>query len=213
MYSKLTKNAVWFCDHFGIVIRIGVWIYLIGTVALAVLGLWLLAQPEEVFVLSLADTGGGLAGYGCASTGLSVVGDSFLEHFATVEFLRGTLNESALDSEKTAYLLGYLDMLVRRASLLLVLWPAARVFRSIDREETPFTERNVKSLLAGGVAMWVSRWLWDLLYLGLLRTYWIYGGEIHGGSNYELLSGITLICLSFVFQYGLSLQRESDETL
>ena len=43
MYSKLTQNAVWFCDHFGIMIRIGVWIYLIGTVALAVLGLWLLA--------------------------------------------------------------------------------------------------------------------------------------------------------------------------
>ena len=213
MYSKLTQNAVWFCDHFGIVIRIGVWIYLIGTVALAVLGLWLLAQPEEVFVLSLADTGGGLAGYGCASTGLSVVGDSFLEHFATVEFLRGTLNESALDSEKTAYLLGYLDMLVRRASLLLVLWPAARVFRSIDREDTPFTERNVKSLWVGGLAVLFTGLLWKFLYAELLRAYQIYGGGSHSQMDYVIPVYLALLCLSFVFQYGLSLQRESDETL
>jgi len=86
---------------------------------------------------------------------------------------------------------------------------------AIKNEETPFNFKNVKRLKALAVILILfepSVWLADFIYLRHNPPECCGGWQIiHGGII--LAAGLIIYCVALVFQYGIALQTQADETL
>ena len=84
---------------------------------------------------------------------------------------------------------------------------------SVGRVPTPFVKENSRAILAMGITVVVLCCVQENLFP--LISY------IQGTGNPTftlidfgcLFPGIPFLCLSYIFEYGCVLQRESDETL
>ena len=203
------------CDNDNFIFRILTWGYLIYLAAVAALGLWLAFRPAAEFSLVLTDTGNGVTGYVYYNADLGVFLETFLEHLIHLDFSRGVLSMNAAGQAKGVWLLGYANGFVLRLMVLAVLWEIAELFRCMDRQGTPFAERSIRTLRwlrRGGVALILGWWLVYVLILGL--SGWSGPWPLPAGVDFLVIMAISgILCLSYVFEYGLSLQRESDETL
>lgn len=111
-----------------------------------------------------------------------------------------------------AFSIGVLIILATLVIALILLF-------STRKDETPFNLKNVKRLKAIAILLvtlepyqFVSEWVFDNFYPIVLsdntavtvHTSW--GGCI-------LVAGLVVYCISLVFEYGISLQKQVDETL
>lgn len=191
------------CDSMGIFLRFIFWVYAAYVVVMAGVGLWMMMQPESDFLIHILDTGNGLAGFG------------FYKGNMEVDFARNMLNDYAVEHSKWAYLIGYIGGLVERGIYLAILWHITAVFKKIDKDDGPFIERSCKAIFRVGVLIIISGFINSRL-TGTVLAVMKYSSGGSGNASYwwhSIIIGGIVICLSYVFEYGTSLQTESDETL
>lgn len=191
------------CDNLGVVIKLIFWIYAIYLIIFLGIGLWMLFQSQGNFEINLLDTGNGIAGYG------------FFKGNMEVDFARNLLNAKAMENPKIVYLTGYFGGFVVKLLTLAILWNIKNIFKRIDADYSPFIKQCCKSIFFIGVLMIVSAVVKSALVSTILSVAGYFNGS--GGSAsgfwYSLIMGGIIICLSYIFEYGMSLQIESDETL
>lgn len=103
---------------------------------------------------------------------------------------------------------------LKQAAVCVAIWLAFRVFHDIQKEYTPFTQKNVRRfkaiawlLLASNVVLPLAQ---GQLYMRLPGK----GGGFQAQVDFTgIVCSAILFCLARVFQYGCELQRFSDETL
>lgn len=191
------------CEGTGLFVKLVFAGYAIYLAVMLGVGFWMMGQAGSDFYINLLDTGNGLAGYGFFKGGLEV------------DFARDVLNEQALGSPKLVYLIGYLGGFVEKALILAILWNIVQIFPRLNKEESPFQSKNCRSVFRIGVlviAIGFVRTGLTPTILGILR----YADSWSGASAfwwYCLITGAIIICFSYIFEYGMALQTESDETL
>lgn len=201
MYSATGKLRAR-CASTGLLVRALFWAYALWLVVLFGIGLWMLGQPAGKFTVQLLDVGGKLAGYGFYNGGRA---------FA---FARGLLSRDALGAPKAVYLAGYFSGVAVRLVYLAILQQAADIFKSIHREDSPFLQQGCKRIFRIGVLLIASGVIKSGLLSTVLGVMGCYGDFSDAAAFYGgLLAGGVVICLSYVFEYGMALQAESDETL
>ena len=189
------------CENTGLLIRLLFWAYALYLFIMMGIGLYMISRPEGDFTIRLLDTGNGLAGYG------------FYYQNLEVDFARNTLTENAVNAPKLVYLIGYFCGFAVKVPFLIILWCIADIFKRIDRNDSPFVKRSCRIISRIGVLVIASgllRYGLTPMLLGLLGY-----SKSGGDSSYlgYLLTGAVIICFSYIFEYGTSLQIESDETL
>lgn len=197
------------CDATGLVIRMIFWIYAVYLVIMLGIGFYMISRPGNEFSLRLLDTGNGLAGYGFYCGNLEV------------DFARGALSEAALHGEKLIYLTGYFCGFGVKWLYLAVLWQVAGIFKSIDRDTSPFVRQCCRKIFSIGVLIIAAGFVRNGLFANVLGIMHVLGiseaGLARSGNSPAwfgyLLAGVIVICLSYIFEYGMNLQIESDETL
>ncbi len=191
------------CDSLGIVLRLIFWAYAIYLLIFLGVGLWMAFQSRGNFQINLLDTGNGVAGYGFFKGGLEV------------DFARNLLNERAIETPKAVYLMGYFGGFAVNLLTLAILWHIKNIFNKINQDDSPFINQCCKSIFAIGVLIIASAIVKSALTPTLLGMsgYLNSSNGTSGGFWYRLITGGIIICLSYIFEYGMSLQIESDETL
>lgn len=193
------------CDSIGLVLKLIFWAYALYLAVMLGTGLWMLCQAESSFHINVLDTGNGLAGYGFYDGKIKV----------EVDFARNVLNENSVNNPKLVYMIGYVGGYIEKILVLAILWNAVNILRKIDKEESPFISRSCKAIFHIGVLTIVSGFVrsgFTPTVLGIVG----YGNGGSGNAAYwwkSLIIGGMMICLSYIFEYGTSLQIESDETL
>ncbi|MDO4323671.1 MAG: DUF2975 domain-containing protein [Lachnospiraceae bacterium] len=191
------------CDGTGLFVKLVFWGYAVYLAVMLGIGLWMLGQAGSTFQINLLNTGNGLAGYG------------FFKGSLEVDFARNVLNERAASSPKLVYLIGYLGGCVEKALILAVLWNIVHIFPRLNKEESPFQTKNCRSVFRIGVLVTVIGFVRTGLIptiLGILRYADVWSGN-YAFWWYCLIIGAIIICFSYIFEYGMALQTESDETL
>jgi len=106
-----------------------------------------------------------------------------------------------------------------QAFIMLAIFIIALItLRSMKSDETPFNRKNVKRLKAMAILL--------VIYEPYLYLYTFILGKLHpiviGDFTVEprstlsgmfVIAGIVVYCVALVFEYGISLQRQFDETL
>ena len=117
------------------------------------------------------------------------------------------------------YAVGVVSFSVGVLILTTILLFALALLYTIRRDGTPFQRKNVTRLKTIGVllvalepymlfAQWVSNRLYPIILSdgARIETHSSMGGTI-------IAAGLVVYCVSLVFDYGISLQRQVDETL
>ena len=191
------------CDNLGVVIKLIFLVYAIYLIIFLGVGLWMFFQSPGNFEIRLLDTGNGMAGYG------------FFKGNMEVDFARNLLNAKAVESPKIVYLIGYFGGFVMKLITLAILWNIKNIFKRIDEDYSPFIKQCCKSIFSIGVLIIVSAFVKSVLLSTVLGIagYFSGSGGLASGFWQGLVIGGIIICLSYIFEYGMSLQIESDETL
>ncbi len=191
------------CDNLSVVVKLIFWIYVIYLIIFLGIGVWMLFQSQGNFEINLLDTGNGVAGYG------------FFKGNMEVDFTRNLLNEKAMESPKIVYLTGYFGGFVIKLITLAILWNIKNIFKRIDEDYSPFIKQCCKSIFSIGVLVIVSAVVKSVLVPTVLGIAGYFNASSGSASGfwYSLIMGGIIICLSYIFEYGMSLQIESDETL
>jgi len=104
--------------------------------------------------------------------------------------------------------------------LLAILVFALILLRSIKTAETPFALKNVKLLKAIALLLVVLEPCSSFIQwvMGQLHPIDLGGGTVIATSGLQLggvflATGLVVYCIALVFEYGISLQQQADETL
>ena len=102
---------------------------------------------------------------------------------------------------------------------LLILFCVLFLLRSIFKERTPFTKKNVKYLKVISILLiifeplqmfisWIGNKFFPIILDNSIKitSFTTLGGIL-------LITGIGVFCIALVFEYGVILQTQSDETL
>lgn len=189
------------CGEIGMVCRALFWMTLAGLLVYAGYGVWMAAQPGAAFTLAPVQLPAGFAAFTSFDGG------------AATYFAPGVLDEAAAGAPKTVHLLAFWVGLVSRAFVLGLLGCLRRIFLSIDRSGTPFTAQAVRLVRWIGLCLFAMAECRQLLLPVLCLLFGVGGGSFTVISGSALLALGFAFCLSYIFAYGASLQRESDETL
>ena len=191
------------CDSLSVVLKLLFWVYAIYLIIFLGTGLWLMFQPSGDFGIRLLDTGNGIAGYGFFKGGLEV------------DFARDLLNGKSMESPKNVYLAGYFCGFAVKAITLAILWNIKNIFKRIDEDHSPFMNQCCKSIFSIGVLVIISAFVKSAFVptaLGI-TGYLESACATSAGFWYSMIIGGIIISLSYICEYGTSLQIESDETL
>lgn len=190
------------CDEIGVVLTV---LFGIGAAAISIyviLGIMTLCHPFGDFSVNLADTGNGMVGL------VTVKGGS------EMEFARNVLNTNALSKPKAAYGIGLFVYVLIDFLVLFILWNLRMIFKNIEKHGTPFMTQNSKAIFRIGILIMVLCHVKSAVLPLLCALFGIGGAGTGSIVNLTgLFIGGMVICLSYIFEYGTSLQRESDETL
>lgn len=190
------------CEDIGMALRILFWIWAIWMAGMVIYGGWMLCHPADSFTMQTLDTGKGLIGVCGFANGYEMT------------FPVNVLDTDALEHPKLAFGIGYLAGWAMNTMYLLILWNLRIIFRNIDTFDTPFVEKNATAISRIGILLIFA----GHIKSAVLPLLCIACGIGSGGSGSmvdlnSLLIGGIMICLSYIFAYGTSLQQESDETL
>lgn len=104
-------------------------------------------------------------------------------------------------------------LIVTSVIMLLVLGIVYKLMKAISKERTPFTIKNVKYIKIISILVFIAGLAVPIIENLVVRiTY----PEIESSISinfFMVLAAIAMYCLSLVFQYGVYLQTESDQTL
>lgn len=104
-------------------------------------------------------------------------------------------------------------LIVTSAIMLLVLGIVYKLMKAISKERTPFTIKNVKYIKIISILVFIAGLAVPIIEnLVVSITY----PEIESSISinfFMVLAAVAMYCLSLVFQYGVYLQTESDQTL
>ncbi|EDJ9837748.1 hypothetical protein GFS63_15070, partial [Listeria monocytogenes] len=92
------------------------------------------------------------------------------------------------------------------------LWTASMNFKDLAAEFMPFSVLTVNRLRRIAGILLVYSLAPQIMY-SVLHTVLIPGYSITFGLNMSFFFAIIFYCLTEIFRYGASLQKESDETL
>ena len=103
--------------------------------------------------------------------------------------------------------------------ILAILTVALILLFSIKKGETPFNPKNVKRLKVIAILLaliepylFITEWVFNKYYPIVLSDnttttiHFSLGGCV-------LASGLVVYCIALIFEYGISLQKQADETL
>ncbi|EAF0350772.1 TPA: DUF2975 domain-containing protein [Listeria monocytogenes] len=96
--------------------------------------------------------------------------------------------------------------------LAYLLWTASMIFKDLAANFTPFNDITVSRLRRIAVLMIIYALVPQIIY-SILHTVLIPGYSINLGLNMSFFFALIFYCLTEIFRYGVSLQKESDETL
>lgn len=189
------------CEDIGLVARAAFWLYGVYVLALLGVGIWMLTQGADQFSLHVTQTQNG------------AIGQGFFRNMLEIDFSRSSLRADAAQQAKLAYLIGFFTAWIAKVLFCGILYQVRSIFRSIAREQTPFVLKNCQALRRIGVLIPVISVIRQMCPLVLV----LYGiGEGGTGSLIQIdqwLIGGVVLSLSYIFEYGTILQKESDETL
>lgn len=100
-------------------------------------------------------------------------------------------------------------------SIMLIawlLWTASMIFKDLAAEFTPFSDVEVNRLRRISYLLLIYALVPQIVY-SVLHTVLIPGYSITLGLNMSFFFALIFYCLTEIFRYGASLQKESDETL
>lgn len=189
------------CQAFGKFLRILFWLYLVATIlSLIIWGVCALVTPESFFTTEQ---------YGNAAKVGFYTGKKGLYLFVTnTSFHLKEYSSKKLYGILWAIAWGYQIMYAT------ILWCLSSIFRYITSEGSPFTlfcSRLVRyiGLLLLGIFVYKNVLEAAVLFIwgpSTARTALV--------NNIELaFIGGLVLCLSYIFEYGIVLQQQSDETL
>lgn len=102
------------------------------------------------------------------------------------------------------------SIIITTLIILSILTLALILLFSIKKDESPFNLKNVKLLKAIALLL-VAKESWSFI------VGWINFGNILGASvtsvEWVIAAGLVVYCIALVFQHGITLQKQSDETL
>lgn len=184
------------CEDIGLVMRAAFWLYGVYVLILLGIGIWMLTQSTDQFSMYVTRTQNG------------ILGQAFFRNTLEVDFTRASLNTDAVSHVKFAYLIGFFTAWITKVLFCGILYQVRKIFRSIAGEQTPFVAENCRALLIIVISVVKQVCPLILMLAGI--------GEGGTGSLIQLdqwpIGGVVL-SLSYVFEYGTILQKESDETL
>ncbi|MDT0013162.1 DUF2975 domain-containing protein [Listeria cossartiae] len=93
-----------------------------------------------------------------------------------------------------------------------LLWIASMIFKDLAEEFTPFSDVEVNRLRRISYLLLIYALAPQIMY-SILHTVLIAGYSITFGLNMSFFFALIFYCLTEIFRYGASLQKESDETL
>lgn len=96
--------------------------------------------------------------------------------------------------------------------LAYLLWTASMIFKDLAANFTPFSDSTVSRLRRIAILMLIYALVPQIIY-SILHTVLIPGYSINFGLNMSFFFALIFYCLTEIFRYGASLQKESDETL
>ena len=103
--------------------------------------------------------------------------------------------------------------------VLAILVIALVLLFSIRKEETPFHLKNVRRLKVIAILLmslepyhFISEWISNHFYPMVLSDHTAVSVHTSWGGSI-LVAGLVVYCISLVFEYGISLQKQVDETL
>ena len=103
--------------------------------------------------------------------------------------------------------------------VLAILVIALVLLFSIRKEETPFHLKNVRRLKVIAILLmslepyhFISEWISNHFYPMVLSDHTAVSVHASWGGSI-LVAGVVVYCISLVFEYGISLQKQVDETL
>lgn len=188
------------CDSFGLVMRLLFWGFALTQLLLLGFGIWMMFQPASDFNVTQFDTGNGIASY------------AFFRGWE-IDFARDMLSAGAMDHPRSAYCIGYWIEFLNQGMILAILWNVRTIFRRIVGNESPFTHQNSRTIFTIGVLFLIRTLSIPLLRALALGVAGYWGGTVFPHLGWGLVISFGIIAVSHIFDYGTSLQTESDETL
>ena len=189
------------CEDIGLVARAAFWLYGVYVLVLLGIGIWMMTQSADQFSLHVTQTQNG------------VIGQGFFKNMLEIDFSRSSLRADAVQQAKLAYLIGFFTAWMAKVLFCGILYQVRSIFRSITQEQTPFVLKNCQALRRIGVLIPVISVIRQMCPLVLMLCVIGEGGT---GSLIQIdqwLIGGVVLSLSYIFEYGTILQKESDETL
>ena len=200
--SERAKHSVQArCEDIGLVMRAAFWLYGVYVLILLGLGIWMLAQGADQFSMYVTRTQNG------------ILGQAFFRNMLEIDFSRSSLRADAAQQAKLAYLIGFFTAWIAKVLFCGILYQVRSIFRSIAQEQTPFVLKNCQALRRIGILIPVISVIRQMCPLVLMLCGIGEGGT---GSLIQIdqwLIGGVVLSLSYIFEYGTILQKESDETL
>lgn len=108
------------------------------------------------------------------------------------------------------------DLLTGVASqcfFIAILVSANRIFRNISREYSPFTQKTVKGMRRIAILLLIDSIVAPHVDFAIKKAISLATGTLYNFSDELNILAIVLYCFSLIFQYGVELQQQSDETL
>lgn len=201
MSEQAKKSVQARCEDIGLVARAAFWLYGVYVLALLGVGIWMLTQGADQFSLHVTQMQNG------------AIGQGFFRNMLEIDFSRSSLRVDAAQQAKLAYLIGFFTTWIANVLFCGILYQVRSIFRSIAQEQTPFVLKNCQALRRIGILIPIISVIRQMCPLVLVLCGIGEGGT---GSLIQIdqwLIGGVVLSLSYIFEYGTILQKESDETL
>lgn len=189
------------CSEIGMLFRILFWISLLFLAAKVIWTIYIGTMPEASFRLTLMEAEG--LTYGVAA----------YEAGQRIEFQEGVLSYAASSSPKLCFMAGRAVSVLLGAVTTWILWLVRRIFRNVEKQETPFEKENSRAVRRIGFLVVVYSLVYTLVLPLLCSALGLGRAQVSLVDGKMVLVGCLIISLSYIFEYGSALQQEADETL
>ncbi|MDR0198245.1 MAG: DUF2975 domain-containing protein [Methanomassiliicoccaceae archaeon] len=99
------------------------------------------------------------------------------------------------------------------AAILAIMYYIDRLFTSLHKNNTPFTDENVRNLRIIAILILAATIVLAIIGAALSYVFDTDAMTVIGFNPFTLLVALMVYILSLIFSYGVTLQRESDQTL
>ena len=188
------------CKKLGKFLRVSFWVYLIlSLLALICWGICAFAAPESSFMTEQIGSD--------ARVGFHIGGRGLYLMVINTSFHMGDY------SSKTLFGIVWLISFGYQALFAAILWCLATAFHGIQLDERPFTLSCSRLVRSIGILL-LCIFFWKNVIETAILFIWgpSTARSLVSSPEFAFIGGIVL-CLSYMFEYGVVLQQQSDETL